>query len=463
MSKGQLAASSKTFGSLHFDSLPSEWKIYPLGSLGEIVTGKTPSTSQQSYFGGDIPFVSPTDIGEQRYISQTQSTLTAKGAEQVRLLPANTLLITCIGILGKVGQAATSLATNQQINGILPSDRLYHAYGFWAAHLLKPQLDIIAGLQVVPIVNKTLFSKLLFPCPPFSEQHLIADILDTLDTQIQQTERLIAKLKRIKIGLLHDLLTKGIDEHGDVRDPMVHPEEFKEGYFLQKRIKLPQKWEIRPLKSFLVGIDAGKSPDCPDQPAGAGDWGILKVSAIHPTGFRAEENKVIINPAYINPAYEVHDGDLLISRANTSELVGIVCLVSKPRPQLLLCDKTLRLQVNTKNALSKFIFYMLQMPFVRAQIEMHATGSSASMKNISQNSIKNLAILAPSKEEQKEIISILNAHDARITAEETELAKLKQLKKGLMHDLLTGHVRVTQLMAESEQLAVCSKSVSDCK
>ncbi|GHO96293.1 hypothetical protein KSF_063410 [Reticulibacter mediterranei] len=311
-------------------------------------------------------------------------------------------------------------------------------------------------------LNRGELQTIEIPLPPLFEQKIIANILDTLDTQIQQTEQLIAKLKQMKIGLLHDLLTKGIDGHGDVRDPVAHPEEFKEESFLQKRIKLPKKWEIQLLKSFLVGIDAGKSPDCPDQPAGAGDWGILKVSAIHPTGFRAEENKVITNPAYIKPAYEVHDGDLLMSRANTSELVGIVCLVSKPRPQLLLCDKTLRLQVNPKNALSEFIFYMLQMPFVRTQIEMHATGSSASMKNISQSSIKNLVILAPSREEQKEIIAILNAHDARITAEENELAKLKQLKKGLMHDLLTGHVRVTQLMAESGQLAVRSKSVSDC-
>jgi type I restriction enzyme S subunit len=300
--------------------------------------------------------------------------------------------------------------------------------------------------------NKLKILPVFVPKP--LEQHILSRILDTLDTQIQQTEQLIAKLKQVKLGLLHDLLTRGIDENGDVRDPVTHPEEFKEVSFLQKRIKIPKKWEIQPLNSLLTGIDAGKSPNCPDQPAGAGDWGVLKVSAVHPSGFRAEENKVIINPAYINPVYEVQDGDLLMSRANTYELVGMVCLVSKPRTQLLLCDKTLRLQVNKKNALSKFIFYMLQMPFARSQIEMHATGSSGSMKNISQNSIKNLAIYAPPRKEQEEIITILEAHDARIATEESDLAKLKQIKKGLMHDLLTGRVRVTQLTTECEQLSI---------
>ncbi len=287
-----------------------------------------------------------------------------------------------------------------------------------------------------------------------SEQCLIADILDTLDTQIQQTETFIAKLKQVKIGLLHDLLTRGIDENGEVRDPVAHPEEFQEVSFLQKKIKIPAEWEIKPLNSLLIGICAGKSPRCPDQPAGAGEWGVLKVSAVHPTGFRAEENKVIINPAYINTAYEVHDGDLLMSRANTYELVGMVCLVRNPRTQLLLCDKTLRLQINTKNALSEFIFYMLQMPFMRSQIEMHATGSSGSMKNISQNSIKNLAIYASPLEEQKQIIAILEAQDMQISTEEAELTKLKQLKKGLMDDLLAGRVRVTELITGDERLNV---------
>ena len=303
-------------------------------------------------------------------------------------------------------------------------------------------------------VTPKFFDIYYIPSLSPSEQQHIAHILDTLDTQIQQTEKLIAKLKQVKVGLLHDLLTQGIDENGDIRDPVAHPEEFKEVSFLQKRIKIPKKWEIQPLHSLLTGIDAGKSPNCPDQPAGAGDWGVLKVSAVHPSGFRAEENKVIINTAYINTAYEVQDGDLLISRANTYELVGIVCLVKSPRTHLLLCDKTLRLHINIKNALSKFIFYILQMSFVRSQIGMHATGSSGSMKNISQNSIKNLSVYVPPLEEQQKIITILNALDARIATEESDLAKLKQIKKGLMHDLLTGRVRVTHLIAEREHLSI---------
>jgi type I restriction enzyme S subunit len=104
----KMSLSSKVLKNPLLGIVPSEWNIYSVGSLGEVVTGQTPSTSRQGYFGGDIPFVSPADIDGQRYISQAQVTLTDKGAKRAHILPINTILVTCIGGLGKVGQAKTS-------------------------------------------------------------------------------------------------------------------------------------------------------------------------------------------------------------------------------------------------------------------------------------------------------------------------------------------------------------------
>lgn len=186
------------------------------------------------------------------------------------------------------------------------------------------------------------------------------------------------------------MLTRGLDENGELRDAIAHPDNFKDSPLGQ----IPKHWEVKALDQILTGIDAGKSPDCPDIPAQSDEWGVLKVSAVHPNGFRAEENKVITNPSYINPAYEVQDGNLLITRANTYELVGLTCFVKNPPHRLLLSDKTLRLNVNSNLAFVQFVFYALQMPFVRRQIENNATGSSAGMKNISQKIIRNLLKIA---------------------------------------------------------------------
>ncbi|MCG8417723.1 MAG: restriction endonuclease subunit S [Proteobacteria bacterium] len=200
--------------------------------------------------------------------------------------------------------------------------------------------------------------------------------------------------------------------------------------------RIPESWEVLRLEHILDRIEAGKSPSCPDRPAVGEEWGVLKVSAVRPEGFVAGENKAIVNTTHIEPLFEVKERDLLITRANTYELVGLTCLVHKPPPRLMLCDKTLRL-VLTEAADRRFIFFASQMPYIRRQIEVHATGSSGSMKNISQETIKGLLVIVPPCAEQRRIAEILDTLDEAIRKTEELIAKLKQVKQGLLHDLLT--------------------------
>jgi type I restriction enzyme S subunit len=211
---------------------------------------------------------------------------------------------------------------------------------------------------------------------------------------------------------------------------------------------IDQAPEKTPLGELLKGIDAGSSPLCPDRTAASGEWGVLKVSAVNPEGFRSDENKVVLRDAWIDPAYEVRDGDLLLSRANTFELVGAVCLVRSPRRQLLLCDKTLRLNPRPDRASADYLFWALRAPSVRRQIERDATGTSGSMKNISQKSLRALSVASRSLSEQRRIVAILDDHDARIRAAQAERDKLVALKRGLLDDLLTGRVRVPAARTE---------------
>lgn len=314
----------------------------------------------------------------------------------------------------------------------------------WGQTYLETQCYSGSTNQVELSRSKLAATRL--PIPPLQEQRQIAEILDTIDEAIRKTEAILAKLKQVKQGLLHDLLTCGIDDNGELRDPERHPEQFKDS----PHGRIPRGWEVLPLGCVLERIDAGKSPSCPDRPAKGDEWGVLKVSSVRPTGFQARENKAIENQSLVNPEYEVLDGDLLISRANTYELVGLTCLVEMPPPRLLLCDKTLRLRTSTA-ADRRFLFYSTQMPYVRAQIEIHATGSSGSMKNIGQEAIRGLQTRLPQPQEQRHIATILQTHDQRVRCEEAEHKKLRNLKQGLMEDLLTGRVRVTPLLEELAQ------------
>ena len=113
------------------------------------------------------------------------------------------------------------------------------------------------------------------------------------------------------------------------------PEQFQEwaiGSF-------PNTWTVEPFSNLLTGIEAGNSPSCPNYPAPAGAWGILKVSAVTNDGFVPSENKHLDNARRVSQSLVVRHGDLLMTRCNTPELVGAACLVDQAPPPLLLCDK----------------------------------------------------------------------------------------------------------------------------
>lgn len=204
------------------------------------------------------------------------------------------------------------------------------------AALLKHPLNInLFRRYSQGLVDDTLslkydvFAQLPLILPSRQEQPRIARHLNILDTCIQHTEELIIKHKHARAGLMHDLLTYGINEYGEIRNPLLQPKQFKDSKSILGYV--PNEWDVDLLRTALISIDAGKSPKCLNRPAAAGEWGVLKVSAIRPEGFKADENKAITSSLHINSAYEVKDGDLLISRANTYELVGSVCFVEAPQ------------------------------------------------------------------------------------------------------------------------------------
>lgn len=335
--------------------------------------------------------------------------------------------------------AGSEALLNQRVCKVAtrPGSKVLQDYLFY---MIAPELDLIhrrTPQTTVRHLSTRVLENLSRRFPPLPEQRRIAEILDTLDEAIRKTEQVIAKLQQVKQGLLHDLLTRGIDENGELRDPERHPEQFKDS----ELGRIPREWEVGALGSVLDRIEAGKSPSLEDTPAKPGQWGVLKVSAVRPDGFKSVENKVVHNLAHIVPTYEVHDGDLLITRANTSELVGLTCLVREPQERLLLCDKTLRLVVATTMDL-QFVFIASQMNSFRRQVESRATGSSGSMKNISQAAIRSLRVPIPGLPEQKRICSVLTRTGSALERETGALSKLHTLKQGLMDDLLTGRVRV---------------------
>jgi type I restriction enzyme S subunit len=173
-------------------------------------------------------------------------------------------------------------------------------------------------------------------------------------------------------------------------------------------------WPFVPLGDLIDDLSAGKSFGKANPPAAVGQWGIIKVSAMTWGEFRPEENKAV--PAdRVDPRFEIREGDLLVSRANTADYVGACVLVGPVRPRLLLSDKSLRLTPKP-GVYAKWLWRTLQSPSVRRQIRELATGTKDSMRNISQAALREIAVPLPSFEEQRRIVELLEGHLSRLDA-----------------------------------------------
>lgn len=175
------------------------WRKASIGEIGRVVTGTTPATAAPEYYGGEIPFVAPGDLGKTLFVYDAERTLTAEGLSQAKALPPGAVLFTCIGAtIGKSAIAGRALATNQQINAIIcDPQKADSAFVYYLLAMRAEAIKRLAGAQAVPIVNKSTFEDVTAPFPPLPEQRKIAEILRTWDEAIEKLEALRkANLKR---------------------------------------------------------------------------------------------------------------------------------------------------------------------------------------------------------------------------------------------------------------------------
>ena len=285
-------------------------------------------------------------------------------------------------------------------------------------------------------------SQFRVPIPEPKHQSKIAEVLDTLDAAIRGTEGVVAKLRAMKQGLLHDLLTRGIDANGDLRPPQPEAPHL---YHQTPLGWLPKEWEVVPLGSQTLELAQGWSPDCPAEAALAHEWGVLKTTAVVWSGYQDQENKRLPEGMKPRPHLQVGAGDILITRAGPSSRVAVVAHVPATRDKLMISDKLYRLRVIPQQN-PAFLALAMGSTSVQREITKTISGMAESQTNISQSTLKPLPVPRPTRPEQDAIVQTLHAQATKLDKEERLLEKLRLQKSGLMDDLLTGRVPVTPLL-----------------
>lgn len=292
-------------------------------------------------------------------------------------------------------------------------------------------------------VNKNDLLSLTLTLPPKAEWVKIADILDTLEKVIRETEAIIAKLKAVKQGLLHDLLTRGIDANGDLRLPQTEaPNLYKESPLGW----IPKEWDVATLESVSTTVTSGSR----DWARFYSDSGALFVRIGNLT--REHINFRFDSKIYVRPPRNadgqrtrLESGDILISI--TADL-GIVGVVPEEMGEAYINQHIALVRPDLAAINPRFVGrYMAS---AVAQTYIAALNDAGAKAGLNLPTVRRLLTARPERREQDLITERLDEIDSRVQNASTEMAKLRQLKDGLMDDLLTGRVRVTSLLATKQ-------------
>jgi len=281
------------------------------------------------------------------------------------------------------------------------------------------------------------------PLPTLNEQKNILDFLDhettKIDHLIKKQQQLIELLKEKRQAVISHAVTKGLDPNVPMKDSGV-----------EWLGEVPEHWKCIKIKHITTTFEQGWSPQCDSRPAESNEYGVLKVGCVNGGSFRSSENKAL--PPELEPRlqYLIQKDDLLISRANTKELVGSAAIVDDYYPNLILCDKLYRLRLS-KDVLPEMVSLYLSIGVVREQIELSTTGASHSMQNIGQDTIKELYYLLPHCDEAVKILESVkksNQHFDELTQKaESAISLMQERRMALISAAVAGKIDVRHWQA----------------
>ena len=364
--------------------IPESWEWVRLGSIGDWGSGATPSRTTPEYYNGNIPWLKTGDLND-GYITHIPETITERALLEtsVRLNPIGSVLIAMYGAtIGKLGILQTPATTNQACCACIPFTGIYNEFLFY--FLMSQKLAFIkrgeGGAQ--PNISQA----------PTDEPASV--LLERIRAEKEQLIK-AGKIKRDKHESVIFRRDNSYYERVDGIERCIDDE---------IPFEISDSWEWCRLGELIETIDTGKSFKCEERPPDKNEYGIIKVSAVTWGTFNQEESKTCFSTSPWVKGYSIQVDDFLICRANTAALVGGCVIVDKISKRLMLSDKVLRIEFS--DSISKtYVLYTLRTPFVRAQLSAAASGTSESMKNISQNAIKGLLIPFPPIKEQYRIVS----------------------------------------------------------
>ena len=365
-----------------------EWKQRKLGEIGEVITGSTPSTQHPEYYSEDgMPWVTPTDIVD-NIIYDTPRKLSPIGEKVGRVVPADTILVTCIASIGKNAMLVNTGSFNQQINSLVPDKKKYDPYFLltesfhWSA---KMKREAAAG--TMQIVNKNEFSAIETYVPELSEQKAIGAYFCQIDKLITLHQHKYESLVAVKKAMLEKMFPKEGETVPEIRfagftDP----------------------WEQRKLANVVDSVDTGKSKF--DKEGSSGEYPILGSTSV--IGYDEEYD---------------YEGDFILTArvgANAGSLY-------RHAGKVKISDNTVFIQASQN---IEFLYQLL----IQFDIKKLSFGTGQPLVKASE--LKSLELMMPTDmKEQMQIGAYFSELDNLIALHQRKCEVLKNLKSALLNKM----------------------------
>jgi len=411
-----------------------EWPQIQLNRLIELINGFAfPSEGFTNDDG--VPLIRIRDLGSRK------TEVNFSGSYSVRYVVKNgDLLIGMDGDFSTVVWKGQESLLNQRVCRLVSKSDEFLNQRFLYYKIIEEIENIhnkTAATTVKHLSSKDVLA-IGFELPSIFEQSKIAEILSSVDQAIEQTEALIAKQQRIKTGLMQDLLTRGIDEHGQLRTEQTHA--FKDSPLG----RIPVEWEVARLgevADISAGVTLGKSYEGPDTV----ELPYLRVANVQDGYLDLSEIKSIRVPQNHLEKYALKVGDVLMNEGGDFDKLGRGAMWRGQVPVCLHQNHVFKVRPHNEKLASDFLAAVSASPYGKSFFMM-ASKQSTNLASINSTQLKAFPIPLPDYQEQIRIQTQFNRLAEVLNGSTAELKKQRSLKAALMQDLLTGRKRVTDLL-----------------
>lgn len=418
---------------LRWTDVPAGWCQASVGELARIVGGGTPDREQSAYWrNGTIPWITPTDLTANgaKYIASGAENISEFGLQNsnATLVPKNAIVFSTRGTVGSMALAAAPLTCNQSCEILIPNDAVVDAdFLYYLLHFGLSAFIRLSGGTTFGAIKRRDIVRVRFAVPAeIHEQVAIARILDAVDSARERAGAAVERAREFEHALLHELLEKGLA-------PMATPARGRPPHWTMRRVD-----ELADVGSGVtLGKDVSgfKSVELPYLRVANVQDGHLDFSTIKTVRVRTDE---VAN-------YRLEGGDVLMTEGGDIDKLGRGAIWEGQIPECLHQNHIFRIRAN-RNLLDPAFYALVVESDIAKRYFNRVAKRTTNLASTNKTQVRAFRFpVPPTLEEQRQIVAVMNASKATTATLVNKQAALGELKKALMHDLLTGRVRVRDL------------------